>query len=193
MFWFYDKTYEICQKISLNDNRIKLFQNKDNQGLTKSLNILINKSKGKFIARHDADDISHLERFEKQIDYIDKFNLDACSSRALIIGSGKVIPNLSYYFPISLVLRYKNPVIHGSLMINKQVIQKLNLYNEEFKYSQDYELILKLYKNKYKFKIMKEPLYRLNMKNNISSKYKAEQKKYADMVRNQIRNKKWKI
>ena len=39
-----DKTYEIINEIK--DSRVRIFRNKDNKGLTKSLNILIKESKG---------------------------------------------------------------------------------------------------------------------------------------------------
>ena len=38
--------------------------------------------------------------------------------------------------------------------------------------------------NKYKVKILKQPLYYLNMKGNISVNNKIEQQYYADCVRN---------
>ena len=65
------------------DNRIKIFKNSDNLGLTKSLNILISSSKGEYLARQDSDDISSKDRFEKQLNYLSLNNLDACTVRAL--------------------------------------------------------------------------------------------------------------
>ena len=58
-----DQSLQIIQEIF--DDRIKII-NKENQGLTKSLNFGIKISKGRFIARQDADDYSHPERLEKQ-------------------------------------------------------------------------------------------------------------------------------
>jgi hypothetical protein len=43
-----------------------------------------------------------------------------------------------------------------------------------------------LLKNNYKLKIMKEPLYHLNMEGNISIKYKKEQQYYANCVKKDI-------
>ena len=51
-----DNTYRIINLI--NDKRLKIFKNKTNIGLTKSLNFLINKANSNFIARQDSDDIS---------------------------------------------------------------------------------------------------------------------------------------
>ena len=52
------------------DKRLRLFENKSNLGLTKSLNILLSKSRGKYIARQDADDVSLKERFKIQKNYL---------------------------------------------------------------------------------------------------------------------------
>ena len=41
-------------------------------------------------------------------------------------------------------------------------------------------------KNGHKLKIINEKLYHLNMENNISNKYKSEQKYYSDCVRKNI-------
>ena len=64
-----DMTSEIIENYSQNDKRIRVFQNEKNKGLTKSLNILINLSKGKYIARQDADDFSVYSRLSSQITF----------------------------------------------------------------------------------------------------------------------------
>ena len=43
-----------------------------------------------------------------------------------------------------------------------------------------------LIEKKYKVKIIKKPLYELNMENNISSLYRKEQEYYAKCVRKDI-------
>ena len=55
-----DKSNDNTQKIieTFDSKKIKVFKNKKNLGLTKSLNILINHSEGEYIARQDADDVS---------------------------------------------------------------------------------------------------------------------------------------
>ena len=62
-----DSSMEIIQRYKELDSRIKVFKNKKNLGLTKSLNKLVSKSCGNFIARQDSDDISLTTRFEKQV------------------------------------------------------------------------------------------------------------------------------
>ena len=71
-----DRTFELISKFK--DSRIRIFQNSENLGLTKSLNILIKKSSGEFIARQDGDDFSHIDRLDKQLSYLKHKKLSAC-------------------------------------------------------------------------------------------------------------------
>ena len=53
-----DDSLNILNKFKNKDDRVKIIENKENIGLTKSLNNMIRISEGDFIARQDADDIS---------------------------------------------------------------------------------------------------------------------------------------
>ena len=181
-----DQSYAICKEIALKHKNINVYQNEINLGLTKSLNILISKSTGQFIARQDGDDYSHVDRIYQQIKLIESRNFDVVSTRAYIMGSKKVIPNFSYYLPLKQIIKYKNPFIHGTLLIKKDVLDEIGGYDHRFRYSQDYKLMTDLLNYGYKVSMIKEPLYYLNMNNNISNNYKKEQKYYADCVRNNL-------
>ena len=181
-----DATFDICKKYEESFNNIKVFKNLKNLGLTKSLNFLIEHSSGTYLARQDADDISEVTRIEKQIKFMNKYKLDACTTRAYVMKQNKVTPNKSVYMPKKLVMRFKNPFIHGSLMIKKTSILEVGKYNEKFYYSQDYKLMYDLIEKGYKVKIIKKPLYILNMEGNISIEKKDEQKYYAECVRRNI-------
>ncbi|MGC4128736.1 MAG: glycosyltransferase [Bergeyella sp.] len=65
-----DRSLEILEEYARKDSRIVLIKkdkNKGAAGFIENLNIGLDKSRGKYIARMDADDISLPERFEKQI------------------------------------------------------------------------------------------------------------------------------
>ena len=178
-----DNSPKILDDYAKQDNRIKIFKNSKNLGLTKSLNILISSSNGECLARQDSDDISSEDRFEKQLNYLSLNNLDACTVRALGSTTNKAIPNISYYFPLNLIIKFKNAFVHGSLIIRKNVIESLGGYDENFYYSQDYKLMSDLLSRDFKVKIMPDILYYLNQENNISTNSKEEQKYYAECVR----------
>ena len=90
---------------------------------------------------------------------------------------------MSFYLPKKVVIKFKNPFIHGTLFIKSQVIQNIGMYDEKYYYAQDYKLMQDLIRNNYKFKIINKSLYFLNMENNISSINKKEQQYFANQVR----------
>lgn len=182
-----DNTYNLLKSMEAKDSRLKIFKNEKNIGLTKSLNLLINNSSANLIARHDADDESHPQRFEYQIDAIKNHNLDFCTTRSLKMRTLRKIPNLSYYAPSKILIKYKNPFIHGSLMIKKDVIKEIGSYDENFYYAQDYKLFIDLIRKNYRYKVLRKPLYFLNMDNNISTNYRSEQAYYAYCARKKIK------
>ena len=138
------------------------------------------------IARQDSDDFSLPTRLEDQVNLIKNKNYDAVYTRAINKQSQKKIPGLSFYIPSKLSIKYKNPYIHGSLMIKHEVLKILNYYSEDFYYAQDYKLAWDLHKNNYKVGVKNKALYVLNTENNISENFRNEQKYYADCVRKEL-------
>lgn len=70
-----DKSGQILEEFAGQDDRIKLIKKEQNKGFTgfvENLNTGIQHACGKYIARMDADDISHPERFEKQYNFLEK-------------------------------------------------------------------------------------------------------------------------
>ena len=177
-----DGTYDLLESFQLKDNRIRIFQNDINIGLTKSLNLVSSFATGEYLARQDADDISLVTRFERQIKVMTNKNIDSCNTRAITRNSHLITPSKSYYLPFWISMKYKNPFIHGSLMIRRTVFEEINRYDENFYYAQDYKLMDSLINNNYSPFILKEPLYILNQTNNISTNNKEEQKYYARCV-----------
>ena len=183
-----DRTKKILDNFKKKDPRIKVFNNSENLGLTKSLNVLIKESKGDFIFRQDSDDISLPNRLTKQVRLLRHPNNHACVTRAVNSFTLKKIPNISYYFPYKLVMHLKNPFVHGTLGIKKEVLYDVGLYDETFYYAQDYNLYKKLIMSKYRIIKVREIHYILNMENNISINFKEEQDEYASIVKSRNKN-----
>lgn len=179
-----DDTWKILN--SIYDNRLKLFRNKINVGLTKSLNKLISYSNGIYIARQDDDDTSLPHRFEKQLNILSTTHYRVCTARAIVKNTKKTIPGNSFYLPTKIIYKLKNPFIHGTMMIEKSCIDIVGGYDENFYYAQDYKLFTDLIKNKIPIYQIKEPLYILNMEGNISSEKSIEQNYYAECVKKNI-------
>jgi glycosyltransferase involved in cell wall biosynthesis len=161
--------------------QVKIITNKNNIGLTKSLNKGIKKATGEYIARMDDDDISNKDRLEKQLDYLGKHNLDLISSNCDFIDQKeKFIKEKRNSLPenIKKALFKGNFFTHSSFFGTKKVF--LELYNEEYKQAQDYEFLIRIVSRKYKIGIHPENLlrYRINAEG-ISSKKAKKQEWHA--------------
>ena len=64
-----DNTVDILRKF--NDERIVLIVKQKNTGITNSLNYALDIAKGKYLARMDGDDISNIDRLEKQYEFME--------------------------------------------------------------------------------------------------------------------------
>jgi|TARA_B110000495_G_C23029007_1_gene612210 glycosyltransferase involved in cell wall biosynthesis len=182
-----DNTHEILLDYEKKNENIRIFKNPTNIGLTKSLNVIIPKSKGGILFRQDADDISLESRLQEQLELIYIKNLDFCTTRAKIKGTSQKIPGISHYLSKKILIKNKNPFIHGTLAIKKNVIEEIGLYDENFYYAQDYKLFKDLLLKGYKYKVINKELYELNMHNNISKNKISEQNYYAHCIKNNIK------
>lgn len=178
-----DSTPAILQRYQERDNRLRVYHNKKNIGLTLSLNKLIQESKGNIIFRQDADDSSYPRRLSTQVLEMQEKGYEVCVTRAHIKNSNKLRPNLSYKLPYKLVMKLKNPFVHGTLAIKRDVLMSIGTYDKNFYFAQDYKLYSDLINRKYKIHKIHKILYNLNTKNNISTKFSSQQKYYADCVR----------
>ncbi len=138
-----DSTTKILD--SFNDERIKIIY-QENLGLTKSLNKAIRLSQSSLIARQDADEISYNSRLEIQYNYFSKDNsLALIGSQAFIID-GKIREKTKKIIYNDLIYKLKrnNIFIHGTVMLRKKSFLEIGMYNEFYKYSQDYDAWLRL-------------------------------------------------
>lgn len=140
-----DSSLEIIHRFQEKDSRITILD-LPHQGITKSLNSAIGIVQGKYIARMDADDISMPARFEKQYQYMEAHpEIAVCGSGALIIDEdGDVIRKdrvvCSHENIEKRHLSGKCSLKHSSVIIRTDILRKVNGYNEELPYAQDFDL-----------------------------------------------------
>ena len=141
-----DNSQSVINLFSEEDDRIIVIHNIKNQGLTKSLNSGCRLSRGDYIARQDADDISLKTRLEEQINVMSQREaVVLLGSRAYEINDKHKV--ISKYFnenEISKRIKLQNPFIHSSIMIKATIFKKLGFYNEIFSTSQDYDAWIRL-------------------------------------------------
>ncbi|MEW6417131.1 MAG: glycosyltransferase family 2 protein [Nitrospirota bacterium] len=143
-----DGTGEILNQY--NDERIIIINSIENIGRAKARNLAIKASRGNYIAIMDADDISMMQRIQKQVEYLeenrnvailgtDYFPIDKTGKR---IHAKLLMPINSNEIKKS-VFKF-NPFIHSSVMIRRTVIEEFGGYDERFELAHDYELVLRI-------------------------------------------------
>lgn len=164
-----DDTEKIIKSI---DSDKIIYHKLENSNISKSLNVALKLSRGEIIARMDADDISHPERFEIQFNYLKNHNdisLVGCNfffiNNEGNILSKKNLPeyheNIEYWMPILPTF------LHATMMTYKSTLSNIMGYSEYLDRAEDIDLFFRLFKNNYKFYNIQEYLYfyRTNIKN----------------------------
>lgn len=177
-----DSTYEILKKLEQSDNRIQIFRNKTNIGMTRSLNKLIGNSRGQFIARIDADDTSHKERLQKQIDKIESESLDFVVACCRIIDEKgnelyPICPGRCDLIDLKWSLIFRNNIRHSTVMWrNKQNFK----YDKSFKYAQDYEMWCRMVRKGFSLGIICEIMSDMRQRtDSLSASFGTTQDKLA--------------
>lgn len=136
-----DNTLSVLNQFT--DPRIRIISNEQNLKVVKTLNKGLDLAKGEFIARMDADDISHPQRFEKQLNYFKSHpDVDFCGTWVQNFGSEDLIMRAAFtHDNIKARLLFLNPIFHPSIMFKKEGFTKHDLrFDESFTNAEDYGL-----------------------------------------------------
>ena len=120
-------------------------------------------ARGKYIARMDADDISVLDRFQKQIEFLLKHTeVDVLGSTMDVIdGDGEFVEHIDMnegHEEIKAQAYLSCPVMHPSVMFQKESILSIGGYDPDFKMAEDYELWLRALRKGLIVHNLQEPL-----------------------------------
>lgn len=184
------------QKKAKEDKRIIFLINDKNLGLPKSLNKAIQLSSGEYIARMDADDISHLDRLESELKFLLKYDLDLVGCNVIDIDNiGSILNPKGTKYPVSdraikQYLKTNNAIPHSTWFAKKELFSSIGMY-KDFPAAQDYEFLTRIALAGKKLGNVKKPKlnYRINP-GGISSTKKILQKTIQFYVKyNYIRGK----
>lgn len=179
---------QILQSYASNP-RITIHRRDTQHGLIKNLNLAIELSKGDYIARMDADDISEAVRLAKQVSYLQQHpNVDLISTfitkineKGENIGIWPDDRRTSSYKAIYTLLPRTNCIAHPTVMMRAPVLKQY-LYNEHQVHMEDWDLWLRLLNDGRIIEKINEPLllYRVHSTSVTSTylKRSAFQKKY---------------
>tara|TARA_B100001971_G_C18221808_1_gene557701 strand:- start:148 stop:921 length:774 start_codon:yes stop_codon:yes gene_type:complete len=177
-----DRTPEILKRYT--DPRLRIIHQK-NLGISQSLNKGINLSNSDLIARLDADDYSFPQRLEKQVTFMEQYpEIVLCGSRFKeLIGKKYFVQKVQFIEKdedIRKILSCYNPFCHSTIMIRKKTFTKSGGYNQKFKYSQDYELWVRIL-NLGNAEILKEELSVVRLAEQSTSNKNRRKQKLEDL------------
>lgn len=176
-----DGTGEILR--GFHDKRILLVKNEENIGLTKSLNKGLQLTRGEYIARLDADDVSMPERLEKQVRFLDAHPDVGLVATAVAyvgpdgeeLGVQRIRRKDFYQALVDMDFIWE----HSAALFRAACMKTVGLYREEFEYAQDYDLWLRI-AEEFDLMVLNEPLVKLRLRpESISATKRVHQKAYV--------------
>lgn len=133
---------------SFSDSRIRIID-QNNQGISSCLNKGISESRGDFIARMDADDISRYDRLKIQYEFFKNHpDYGIVGSAVNVIDTDGKRWGKQTFISSDVGIRWlcltQSPFVHPSVMIRKECLVNNHLAYSELKYVEDYDLWIKL-------------------------------------------------
>src|SRR5262245_11275387 len=133
-------------------------------GLVEALNHGVGQARGRFVARMDADDVSLPSRLERQVELLDRRREAGLVATwvAVIDEQGRqvdqrVLPAQHVDLHRRLLLR--NPFQHGSVMLRREVFDRVGAYRDDYGHNEDYDLWRRVARA-YELATVPEVLYR---------------------------------
>ena len=161
------------------DERIRFYQCEKNSGLAYCINWGIDLSKGKYIARLDADDIALPSRLAEQVRYMEKHkDTVVLASRGISFGDrcfvAGAIPSNPEYIRAGFLLNCG--IIHSSVMLRKSyLIDNKVFYDASVDRAQDYDLWTRIDEHGDKIHMLKSCLCLYRIHDGQASNYQVSE------------------
>lgn len=175
------------------DKRIRLIRNRENVGLTRSLNIGLKQCRGTYVARMDADDVALPDRLERQLRYMEEHpDVVLVGSEIIVFGEGVEecdrskqydrMDNPEIYRVHSLIQHSGPP--HPTFFLRAEFLKENRIaYREDIPKAQDYGLMADILKVGGVIRKIKEPLLKYRMHaGQVTATSEIEQKAYQSRV-----------
>jgi len=143
-----DKTWEIIQNYAKKDSRVVAIKNEKKLGISGAINKGLEISRGRYIAKMDADDWAYPYRLGKQVDFMEKNPQVVISGGTMEVCDEKlVVKNKRAYNLTDKEIRknifFYNPFCHPATIYKADIAKKVGGYCKT-KSAIDYELYFKL-------------------------------------------------
>lgn len=176
-----DHSSEIIDKQK--DDRIRFINHTINKGNYPRRNEGCKLAKGEYIFVMDSDDWASPERMEIQVETMEHIpDIVACGTAHMTFNGEYCFrttnPELS---KINLI--FNNGFLHPSLIIRKEILEKINYYNESYRYASDYDLMCRIAQQGNAISLPDVLMKYRHHKQQISNRHALQQAHYADQIR----------
>ena len=143
-----DASGEILDRLAARDDRVRVVH-QTNAGIVAALNRGLALARGELIARMDADDLAHPERFARQVVFLDAHAEIAVVGCAvtLIDRVGNRIRDVEYPLAseaVAAFLACGSPLAHPAVMMRRAAVLAAGGYREAYLHAEDYDLWLRM-------------------------------------------------
>lgn len=159
-----DQTLDILRRLAgARPGRIRILCNDTNLRLSGTLNRCLAVARGEYIARMDADDMSHPERLERQVAYLESHPsvdmVGTAMTRFGGLGGGSVVAPATE--PDKYSLRTSSPFCHATVLARREVFADLGGYDESARVQrvEDIDLWFRFFNEGFLGRNLSEPLY----------------------------------
>jgi glycosyltransferase involved in cell wall biosynthesis len=160
-----DETPQILAAMS--DPRLRVVR-QERAGLTCSLIKALNLTRGEYVARQDADDLSEPQRLAMEVAFLDSHPEVAIVGSAVsaVNDAGRKLCDWSY--PpghddlVAELKRLRTPLPHSTVMFRRTAVLGVGGYRAVFRKAQDYDLLLRL-AERYRLASLPDQLCRLRL------------------------------
>jgi len=144
-----DGSKAILERLAAEDDRIRLVH-QANAGVSAAANRGLDMARGRYIARMDADDISHPERFEHQVAYLDAHpQIGVLGTQVQYVDRDGRPRDANWFLPTSPGLTawrtlFRCCIANPTVTMRARLFSNSNVYDEDIKYGEDYDLWTRL-------------------------------------------------
>lgn len=143
-----DGSREMATRI--NDPRVRIIDDGKHMGLVSRLNQIIDLSRGKYIARMDADDLMHPRRLETQVAFLRAHpNIQVVDTGAFVLDNERKpvgVSGLRRFAPPNATQALKHGVVLHASVVARREWYLANRYDPGFPRAQDRELFVRALK-----------------------------------------------
>lgn len=127
------------------DSRIVRLHNPQCLGPYPSANRALAVASGEFVARQDSDDLSLPERLAQQVYFLEEHpEVGVVGAAVQIIDGGGNVSEICRFPAEHGVLKWRmcfgNPIVHSTVMMRREVVNRVNGYGVEMAFAMDYDL-----------------------------------------------------